>query len=60
MANLYNKYVAVLIWIGRVLAVANLFLPFGMFLFAITLLLTEAVGLLYRLYLVSVGEDENP
>jgi len=58
-SELYRKYVLAVVWVGRVMAVLNLFLPFGTFLAAVTLLLAEAVGLLYRLYEISLAPDEG-
>lgn len=46
----YDRYLTIVVWGGRVLALTALFLPFGVFLAAVALMLAEAVGLLHRLY----------
>jgi len=46
----YDRYLTVVIWVGRALALLALFLPFGVFLAAVALMLAEAVGVLHRLY----------
>lgn len=45
----YWKYIQAVVWGGRILAFLSLFLPFGVFLAAVALMLTEAVNLLQRL-----------
>lgn len=44
-----ETYLRILIWMGRVCAAGALFLPFGLFLGPALLIVTELLGLTWRL-----------
>ncbi len=54
-----DKYLTVLVWVGRGMSVLALFLPFGLFLGLVGIMATEMTGLLHRLVRsVEAGRDE--